>query len=182
MFKISSKAAPKIFKEIAQIVLKLLFILICFFILLFPVINFKINLESVIFPACEIILIYYCTSLYGLSLGIIFLAGILCDSLYSMPLGTNSLVFLTAHLLFKLAARFFLVKNYLTNFIIFCVYCFFILNFRCLLVSIKKLNSDDYVIVLFQYLTTIFFYNLIRFLLDPPLDYFKKNVKQKNIT
>lgn len=182
MPKISSKAVPEIFKEVAQIVLKLLFILICFFILLFPVMNFKINMESAIFPACEIILIYYFTSFYNLSLWMIFLAGILLDPLYSMPLGTNSLVFLTAHLFFKLAARFFLAKNYLTNFIIFCTYCFIILNLRYLLIFIKNFHSDGYITILFQYLTTIFSYNLIRLLLDYPLDYFKKNAKQKNIT
>jgi cell shape-determining protein MreD len=139
-------------------------------------------MESAIFPAFEIIFIYYFTSLYALNTAVIFFAGIIIDQAYSMPLGMNSLVFLLVHIIFKLAARFFPPKHYLTNFIIFCFYCFLIINFRYLLITAKKLQSDSYLVILFQYLTTIFSYSLIRVLLDSPSEYFRKNAKHKNIT
>ncbi|BDU60781.1 hypothetical protein FLA4_11910 [Candidatus Rickettsia kotlanii] len=94
-----------------------------------------------------------------------------------IPIGTNSLVFLSAYTIYKLSSKYFVAKNYLINFIIFCVYCLFILNFKYLLITIKKLEADEYLIIFFQFLTTIFSYNIIRLILDSPMNYFKKYAK-----
>ncbi|MGL4226609.1 MAG: hypothetical protein ACRCRR_03225, partial [Rickettsia sp.] len=94
-----------------------------------------------------------------------------------MPIGTNSLVFLSAYIIYKLSSKFFIAKNYLINFVVFCVYCLFILNFKYLLVTIKKLEAGGYLIIFFQFLTTIFSYNVVRLILDAPLNYFKKYAK-----
>lgn len=178
MFKIKQE----ILNNTVQIVLKLLFALLCFFIILFPEFAYKIGIKSRIFPAIEIIFIYYFMTLYSLNMLGIFLIGLLLDQINSMPIGTNSLVFLSAYIILKLSSKFFAVKNYLINFIVFCVYCLFILNFKYFLVTMKKLKIDGYLTILFQYLTTIFSYNLIRLIFDSPLSYFKKHAKQKNIT
>lgn len=177
MFKIKQE----ILNNSLQIVLKLLFALLCFFIILFPEFAYKIGVKNRIFPAIEIIFIYYFMTLYSLNMVVIFFIGLLLDQVNSMPIGTNSLAFLSAYIILKLSSKFFAIKNYLMNFIVFCVYCLFILNFKYLFVTMKKLEIDGYLTLFFQYLTTIFSYNLVRLILDSPLSYFKKHAKQKNI-
>ena len=175
------KIKQEILNNILQVVLKLLFALLCFFIILFPWMSYKIGFQSKIFPALEIIFIYYFMTLYSLNIIGIFLIGLLLDQVNSMPFGTSSLVFLSAHIIFKLSSKYFAVKNYLVNFIVFCIYCLFVLNFKYLLITMKKLEIDGYITIFFQYLTTIFSYNLVRLILDSPLSYFKEHAKQKNI-
>jgi hypothetical protein len=171
------KIKQDIYKNSLQITLKLLFALLCFFIILFPLVSYKIGIQSRIFPAIEIIFIYYFMSLYSLNIFGIFFLGLLIDQISGMPIGTNSLVFLSAYIIYKLSSKFFIAKNYLINFVVFCVYCLFILNFKYLLVTIKKLEADGYLIIFFQFLTTIFSYNVVRLILDSPLNYFKKYAK-----
>ncbi|XVN41480.1 MAG: hypothetical protein RCO49_02835 [Rickettsia endosymbiont of Argas persicus] len=177
MFKIKQEILNNSF----QLVLKLLFALLCFFIILFPWMSYKIGVQSRIFPALEIIFIYYFVTLYSLNMLSIFLIGLFIDQVSGMPLSTNSLVFLSAYLILRLSSKFFAIKNYLTNFIVFCVYCLFIINFKYLLITINNLEIDGYLTILFQYLTTIFSYNLVRLILDSPLNYFTRHAKQKNI-
>jgi len=177
MFKIKQE----VLNNSVQVVLKLLFALVCFFIILFPWVSYKIGIQSRIFPAIEIIFIYYFMTLYSLNMLGIFFIGLLLDQVNSMPFGTSSLVFLSAYIILKLSSRFFAVKNYLINFIVFCVYCLFVLNFKYLLITVKKLEIDGYLTIFFQYLTTVFSYNLVRLILDSSLNYFKKHAKQKNI-
>ncbi len=171
------KIKQDIYKNSLQVILKLLFALLCFFIILFPLVSYKINSQSRIFPAMEIMFIYYFMSLYSLNIFSIFFLGLLIDQVSGMPIGTNSLVFLSAYIIYKLSSKFFLAKNYLINFVVFCVYCLFILNFKYLLITSKKLEADGYLIIFFQFLTTIFSYNIIRLMLDTPMNYFKKYAK-----
>lgn len=171
------KIKQEIYKNSLQIILKLLFALLCFFIILFPLVSYKINIQSRIFPSMEIIFIYYFMSLYSLNIFSIFFLGLFIDQVSGMPIGTNSLVFLLAYIIYKLSSKFFIAKNYLINFVVFCVYCLFILNFKYLLITIKKLEVDGYLIIFFQFLTTIFSYNIVRLIIDSPMNYFKKYAK-----
>ncbi len=171
------KIKQEIYKNSLQIILKLLFALLCVFIILFPLVSYKINIQSRIFPAMEIIFIYYFMSLYSLNIFSIFFLGLFIDQVSGMPIGTNSLVFLSAYIIYKLSSKFFIAKNYLINFVVFCVYCLFILNFKYLLITIKKLEADGYLIIFFQFLTTIFSYNIVRLIIDSPMNYFKKYAK-----
>ncbi|MCC8467580.1 MAG: hypothetical protein LN589_02530 [Rickettsia endosymbiont of Eriopis connexa] len=168
------KIKQEIYKNSLQIILKLLLALLCFFIILFPLVSYKVNIQSRIFPAMEIIFIYYFMSLYSLNIFSIFFLGLFIDQVSGMPIGTNSLVFLSAYIIYKLSSKFFIAKNYLINFVVFCL---FILNFKYLLITIKKLEADGYLIIFFQFLTTIFSYNIIRLILDSPMNYFKKYAK-----
>ena len=165
-----------------KLLCKIIFLEFCLLLIIFPLENFRINLDNVIFPAFEVILLYYFVSLYSLNFLLIFLTGILFDQLYSMPLGTNSLVFVVAHLILKFCGKFFSTKEYLTNFILFCFYYLFVLHFRAILILTKGLVIQGYLAMLFQYLTTICSYSLLRIPLDKSLEYFKVHAKQKNIT
>jgi len=165
-----------IIKNLSQILYKIIFAGLCLLLLIFPLVSFRINSVNEIFPALDIILIYYFTIQnykinYQLNLLMIFLAGIFFDQLYSLPLGTNSLAFLSAHLILKFFTPSFLLNRYIANFILFCFYCLFILNFRYLIIFNKSLNAPAYSFILFQYLTTIFSYNLIAILLDKVFEY-----------
>lgn len=165
-----------------RVLYKIIFAEFCLLLVIFPLENFIINADSVIFPAFEIILLYYFASLYSLSLLFIFLIGILFDQLYSMPLGTNSLVLVITHIILNFCGRFFPTKAYLTNLIFFCSYYLFVLHFRALLLISKGLEIQGYLTMIFQYLTTICSYSLLRIPLDKTLEYFRKHAKQKNIT
>lgn len=163
-------------KSLSQIIYKIIFTCFCGLLLIFPLVSFRINSVTEIFPAFDIILIYYFTiqnfgQNYQLNSLIVFLAGIFFDQLYSLPLGTNSLALLSAHLILKFFPPFFLLNRYITNFILFCFYCFIILNFRYLLIFNKSLSEPRYLLILFQYLTTIFSYNLITIFLDELSEY-----------
>ncbi|AAU04022.1 hypothetical protein [Rickettsia typhi] len=171
------KIKQEIYKNSLQVILQFFFALLCFCIILFPLMSYKINIQSRIFPAMEIIFIYYFMSLYSLNILSIFFLGLLIDQISGVPIGTDSLVFISANIIYKLSSKYFLAKNYLINFVVFCVYCLFILNFKYLLVTIKHLDAEGYLIIFFQFLTTIFSYNIIRLILDSPMNYFKKYAK-----
>ncbi|WP_341752219.1 hypothetical protein [Candidatus Tisiphia endosymbiont of Piscicola geometra] len=156
---------------------KIILLEFCLLLLIFPLENFRINGESIIFPAFEVSLLYYFSTFYHIGFWLIFLAGIIFDQLYSMPIGTNSLVLIIAHIILEFTGKFFVLRSYLTNFIVFCFYYFFILHFRYLLILSKGLSSEGYFMILMQYLTTIFSYNLLRIPLDKALEYFRKHAK-----
>lgn len=174
MFEISN--------SVLTILLRASLVLICSFILLLPFIGYKIAIISSIFPAFDIIIMYYYTSSSTSNGVIIFLGGFVIDQMYSMPIGTNSSIFLLAYLLFKFFAQFFSPRYYLMSFIIFCIYCLLVIIFRCTCAFLKGLQLDNCYVILFQYLTTIFSYSLVHALLDLSLYLFQKNVKYKNLT
>lgn len=159
-----SKNLPKILYRIALLEFSLL-------LAIFPLGSFKANMASVIFPSLEIILLYYFSTIHKVSFVTIFIIGLFFDQLYSTPIGSNSLIFITAHLLLRLLSKYFTLKSYLTNFIIFCFYYYYIIHFRYLLILIKDLFAQGYLIMLMQYITTILSYNLLRIPFDKSLEY-----------
>ncbi|HJD64220.1 MAG TPA: hypothetical protein LFW13_04390 [Rickettsia endosymbiont of Sericostoma sp.] len=163
------KFFSKLPQTLSQIVSKIILLECCLLLVIFPLENFRINTETVIFPAFEVSLLYYFATFYHIGFWLIFLVGIIFDQLYSMPIGTNSLVLVTAHIILQFAGKFFIVRSYLTNFLIFGLYYFFILHFRYLLILTKGLYSQGYLTMLMHYLTTIFSYNLLRIPLDKAL-------------
>ncbi|KAJ6644984.1 Threonylcarbamoyladenosine tRNA methylthiotransferase MtaB, partial [Pseudolycoriella hygida] len=164
------EAAKLVFKNLPQAFYKLILLEFCLLLLIFPLENFRISLESVIFPSFEINILYYFSTIYHVNVGIIFLIGIIFDQLYSMSIGTNSLILLSAHIILQSLGKYFKLKSYFTNFIIFCLYYFFVLHARYLLIFIKGFTTPEYIIIIMQYLTTIFSYNLIRIPFDKILE------------
>ncbi len=160
----------KIVKNLLQIFYKLLLGEFCLLLLIIPLENSWINSLSVIFPSCEIIVLYYFATIYHINFASLFLIGIVFDQLYGMPVGTNSLVLISAHMLLKLLGKYFVLRSYLTNFIIFGLYYFYIIHFQYLLIIIKGLTVPGYFVMIMQYLTTIFSYNLLRIPFDKSLE------------
>ncbi|XVN43078.1 MAG: hypothetical protein RCG15_01935 [Candidatus Rickettsia vulgarisii] len=158
-------------KKLPKILYKLALIEFSLLLVIFPLGSFRINMASMVFPALEVILLYYFSTIHRISFVTIFIVGLFFDQLYSMPIGSNSLIFITAHALLSLLSKYFILKSYLTNFIIFCFYYFYIIHFRYLLILAKNLSIQGYFIMIMQYLTTIFSYNLLRIPFDKSLEY-----------
>lgn len=160
----------KFVEKLPQIFYKLLLVEFCLLALIMPLENSWLNEGTIILPSCEIILLYYFATIYHINFGVLFLIGIVFDQLYGMPIGTNSVVLISAHMLLKLLGKYFVLRSYLTNFIIFCLYYFYIIHFRYLLIIIKGLTIQGYFVMIMQYLTTIFSYNLLRIPFDKSLE------------
>ena len=113
------KIKQEIYKNSLQIILKLLFALLCFFIILFPLVSYKINIQSRIFPSMEIIFIYYFMSLYSLNIFSIFFSRFIYRSSKRYAYRYKFISFLLAYIIYKLSSKFFIAKNYLINFVVF---------------------------------------------------------------
>ena len=98
-----------------------------FFICLIPLKLYRLNLFDVfdqIFPAIDIAILYYFSSYSKIRYWLLFLIGMILDQIYQMPTGSNSLVIITANLVLNYANRWFILKDDLTNIIVFSIYIF----------------------------------------------------------
>jgi hypothetical protein len=160
-------------KFILQFLLRITGYSLILLILVFPLLSFRISVSLSIFPAIEVILIYYFATYYQLTEGKILVLGLFIDQFYSMILGCNSVVFILGNIFIKFIGKWFLIREYVSNFIIFCGYAMIVLFLRYLIyVSISMYPSIFEII--FQYLTTVFSYPLIRIILDKSSILFKK--------
>lgn len=160
----------KFVKNIPQIFYKLLVVEFCLLLWIVPLEPIWLNKATVILPSCEIILLYYFATLYHISFSWLVIIGVVFDQVYSMPIGTNAVVLISSHMLLKLLGKYFVLRSYLTNFIIFCLYYFYVIHCRYLLIILKGLTTDGYFVMMMQYLTTIFSYNLVRIPFDKSLE------------
>lgn len=159
------------FNRIIKLTVKFFFACCLLLMLLLPLVSFRLGITTMIFPALEIVIIYYYTVYLQLKAWQLFIAGIFFDQLYYMPLGTNSLTFLTTNLLVNLLGRWWFLRANLINFVIFCGYSFLIIYFRCLIVFLKSEGKVYLLAMIFQYLTTIFSYPLLKVLFNKAVDY-----------
>lgn len=128
-----------------------------------------IGSNSEIFPAFDLIIIYYVSTYKNIKNWHLFLLGLLIDQLYQIPLGDSSLSLIVANLLLiKFRCKFFL-KDYYTNISIFCVYSILVIFFRFLIVTIKSAHYIQGISIYFYYLTTIFSYPIIKMLIEKPM-------------
>jgi hypothetical protein len=165
------------FKKVLYFFPKVITAIILMLLLLLPVVNFKINIASEIFPSLEIILVYYFGTNYQVKSWQIFIAGFFFDQIYSMPIGTNSLVFILGDLWLKYISKWFILKIYVINLINFCGYCLIIFVLRYFIITGCRAHTTQLLILFFQYMTTIFSYSLVRILLDKLLKYCAHHAK-----
>ncbi len=125
-----------------------------------------VNIFGEIFPALDVILIYYFSTHKSVHYWFLFLVGILIDQLYNLPIGLSSLVFIIANFSFLNFNRWFILKDYITNLWVFCFYSFVVIFFRYLIFLMKH-NYDFFNIsIYFCYLTTILCYPIVKYFLD----------------
>lgn len=99
------------------------------------------------------------------------------DQSYALPLGSSTLAFIAAQLALKIAGKWFLTKEYVSNFLLFCAYSFLIFSVRYL-TAIAEAKYPSLFELVFQYLITVFSYPLARVVLDKMSLLF--NYKTKN--
>ena len=108
---------------------------------LVPIKLYKLNLIGVfgeIFPAIDIIIIYYFSSYTNVRYWILFIIGIIIDQIYQIPIGSSAFAFITANIILAYANKWFILKDDTTNLLIFCIYSFFVISFRVMIFLIKN--------------------------------------------
>lgn len=123
-----------------------------------------------IFPAFDLIIIYYISTYKSIKNWHLFLLGLILDQLYQIPLGASSLSLIIANLLLDQSRSRFFLKDYYTNISIFPVYCIFIIASRFLIVTIDSTHYIQGISVYFYYFTTIFSYPIMKILIGKPMD------------
>lgn len=139
-------------------------ICILILILIFPLVSFKIHIQSPIFPAIEIIIAYYFLNSYKVKNIESFLYGLVIDQVNLMPLGHNSLAFLCGNVFLILINKVIISKKNIVNVIIFAGYALTVLALKYLML-INRSYSIGISNVLLQFTTTIITYLILKILL-----------------
>ena len=154
MYKLSIKA-------VLTLILGLYIFLIC----LIPLKLYKLGLVNMfgeIFPAVDLIVIYYFSTYTTIRSWILFIIGIIIDQIYQVPVGLNSFAFITINLILNYASRWFILKDEITNILIFCAYSLLLIGFRYIIFLAKNNYGFEGFSIYFYYLTTIFSYPILR--------------------
>lgn len=156
--------------NVVQIFLtKVLIALYLTLLFLLPLQWHKINSYGEIFPALDIIIIYYIMTYYHPKNWHLFIYGLLVDKLYNFPLGSSALILILSYQVLKLLTHWFMLRDYFTNLVIFYSYSFLIILSRYILITIKSPHSLEGTVILFYFLTTIFAYPIMRILIEKPI-------------
>lgn len=131
---------------------------------------YRISSYSEIFPAFDLIIIYYLSTYKKVQYWHLFLLGLLIDQLYHLPVGISSLAFIVANFGLNILNKKLLLKEYLTNLAVFCGYSIFIIFARYLLITIKSTHHIEGLAVYFYFLTTIFSYPIMCILIEEPIE------------
>jgi hypothetical protein len=131
-----------------------------------PLISSKNDIITDIFPAIDVMVMYYISSYLTLRYLHIFFIGLVLDQIYLMPIGSNSLIYLLAMLFITFANKHIVLKNDVTNCSFFAAYSLLIIILKLIILATKQSLAPGALIVVFQYLTTIFSYPLIKLIMD----------------
>lgn len=157
------------YKRIIAILLNILFGLCLFLICIMPTQLYKLQISSLwgdIFPAIDIIIIYYFCSYKSINSFILFLISIIIDQIYHNPIGTNFLGFIIANFALLYASKWFVLKEEITNLSMFAGYSLIIIFFRYMVFAINYKYSSIGISIFFYYFTTIASYPLFRMALN----------------
>ena len=167
------------YKLTARLLLTLIFGVYIFLFCLVPLKLHTLNLVNIfgeIFPAIDIVILYYFSSYSKVQYWLLFIIGIIIDQIYQMPIGSNSFVFITSNALLNYTNRWFVLKDEVTNILGFCIYSFFVINFRYLIFLTRNDYSFEGLSIYFYYITTILSYPVLRFLIHRPFTALAKYV------
>lgn len=146
--------------------IKTLTLIVLLLLLMLPVVGYKFNCPTDIFPAVEIIVMFYFGSHFTLSSWQAFLIGLFFDQLYLMPLGTNALIFLIGTFSLEIIKKLIYIKEYATNCCIFFGYALLIILVRAGVMMSKEGAIFYLAPIFFQYLTTVFLYPIVKVIFD----------------
>ncbi len=163
------------YRQLIDILLKTMLIILFIIIVLLPLFCYKLGIVLEILPALEILLVFYLYCYANIRFDEIFILGILFDQLYNMPVGTNSAALITGIVFIKLVSKWFIIKEYLANFIILCGFSFTVILARWLIIYSNNISLASPTIFILYYLTTIFSYPILKILFDKIFHCLKKN-------
>jgi hypothetical protein len=154
------------YRFISKLIINLLALSYLWIIFILPFQWYKIGPFGEIFPAFDIIIIYYISTYHSLKYWQLFIIGMAIDQLHVLPPGTSSLAFILGNMGLNYFSKWFLVRKYFTNLAVFCGYSAFIILIRYLIVSIKSTYLIEGYATIFYFLTTIFFYPILSALIE----------------
>lgn len=146
-------------------------------LLFLPLMIFRFGVVSEIFPAVEIMIVYYISLNYKIRYWHLFLVGIVVDQFYYFPLGLSSLTFILANILLEKLRKLVLLKALVIHFIVFCTYVLFVMSCRYLLIFDKNFYPPNVIVIFFQSCTTIFSYPILKKFFDKFLYSLKQYVE-----
>lgn len=156
------------YKIALKSLLNIIFAACIFLLFMLPTQLYKFGLASVfgeIFPAIDIMLIYYFSTHKNVKYWMLFLLGFIIDQIYQLPLGTSSLSYILANLTLTYVGKWFILKDYVTNILIFCAYSTFVISFRYLIFIANYKHIFDGTSIYFYYLTTILSYPILKWMI-----------------
>lgn len=157
------------FKSLIVFYLAILFLL--------PLEWHKISSYGEIFPALDIIIIYYIMTYYHPKNWHLFIYGIVVDKLYNFPLGSSALILILSYQALRLLTNWFMLRDYFTNLVIFYAYAFLMILSRYIIITIKSPHSLEGMVILFYFLTTISAYPIMRILIEKPIKTLHQNAR-----
>lgn len=152
------------FKLISQSLIPTVTVFLLIIVSLLP---FPIPYWSTIPPQLALIGVFY-WSIYRpdlLPFWIVFILGIIQDSLVGFPLGVTSFVMIIVRLFIVTQIKFFSVKNFLSNWMTFIIIYGAVSGLLWLFMSILEGHMMIAWAIIFQYLITIIFYPLFSWML-----------------
>jgi len=165
------------YRFISKLLINLLALSYLWIIFMLPFQWYKIGPFGEIFPAFDIIIIYYISTYYSLKHWQLFIIGIVTDQLHVLPPGTSSLAFILGNMGLNYFSKWFLLRKYFTNLAMFCGYSAFIILVRYLVVSVKSTYPIEGYAITFYFLTTIFFYPILSALIENSINTLGQNAR-----
>lgn len=117
---------------------------------------------SNIIPAFDIMLLYYFITQRNASIIAVLFYSFAIDLLFLLPIGFSGLSFVLGYLFCIYISKFFLLKEYTTNVIVFSVFSLLVIILRYCNSFFYNSYSIELVNLLFYYLVTIFIYPTVK--------------------
>lgn len=137
---------------------------------IFPLQLFMFGYYSTIFPAFDLVWIYYFSTYRKIEIWQLIIIGLLIDLFYGLQTGTNSLILIIGYFFLKRLAKLVLLKEYITNLLVFAVYIFLIMISRYFVAGMYDSSELGNYNIYFYFLTTILAYPVLKVLIHKPLE------------
>lgn len=133
---------------------KIINFLLGVFLILLPSQIYLTGYISPIFPALEIAVIYYFLTTNSYNILIVIILGIFIDKLQNLPVGINSIAFISGWYVLQVTGKSFNYKQYYINLINFMPFLLVVILIRYILVWINYDYGLNIIEIIFLFLTT----------------------------
>jgi rod shape-determining protein MreD len=151
-----------------EVILHFLFYCILLLLSILPMGAFRFGDISVVFPAIEIIIIFF-FSVYKpdiLPLWLLFVYGIILDLIYGLPVGISIIPLITLSYLVRNQRQIFFRKDFTIVFLGFAIACLLYLGVKYFIFSWYFSYFINFSLVIIQGIATIFLYPITHYFLQ----------------